>query len=52
MDLFAQVPIVDQLSAVVRVENMFDAEIVTRNQSGSMDLGIPQTIWLGVRYGF
>ncbi len=52
VDLFAQVPIVDKLSAVMRVENLFDELIVTRNQGGSMDYGIPQTIWLGLRYGF
>jgi outer membrane receptor protein involved in Fe transport len=52
VDLFAQVPIVDKLSAVVRVENLLDELIVTRNQGGSMDYGIPQTIWLGLRYGF
>lgn len=52
VDLFAQVPIVGQLSAVARVENLFDELIITRNQSGSMDIGVPQTIWLGLRYGF
>ena len=52
MDLFAAVPIVGRLSAVARVENLFDATIITRNQGGSMDLGVPQTVWLGVRYGF
>jgi vitamin B12 transporter len=52
VDLFAQVPIIDRLSVVGRVENLFDAEIVTRNQGGSMDLGAPMTIWAGVRYGF
>ncbi len=52
VDLFAQVPIVDKLSAVVRVENLLDEVIVTRNQGGSMDYGVPQTFWLGLRYGF
>ncbi|TIX49595.1 TonB-dependent receptor [Alteraurantiacibacter aquimixticola] len=52
VDLFAQVPLVDKLSAVVRVENLFDELIVTRNQGGSMDYGIPQTFWVGLRYGF
>ena len=45
-------PLVSRLSAVARVENLFDTEIVTRNQGGSMDLGVPLTVWLGVRYGF
>ena len=52
VDLFAQVPIVDRLSFVGRVENLFDEEIVTRNQGGSMDLGAPLTVWGGFRYGF
>jgi outer membrane receptor protein involved in Fe transport len=52
VDLFAQVPIVERLSFVGRVENLFDEEIVTRNQAGSMDLGAPLTVWGGLRYGF
>ena len=52
VDLFAQVPIVDKLSFVGRVENLFDEETVTRNQGGSMDLGVPLTVWGGLRYGF
>jgi len=52
VDLFAQVPVAGRLSAVARVENLFDEIIVTRNQGGSMDYGVPQTIWLGLRYGF
>jgi hypothetical protein len=31
---------------------VFDTRVVTRNQAGSMDLGVPMTIWAGVRYGF
>ena len=52
VDLFAQVPLVDRLSFVGRVENLFDEEVITRNQGGSMDLGAPLTVWGGVRYGF
>jgi outer membrane receptor protein involved in Fe transport len=52
VDLFAQVRLVDKLSFVGRVENLFDEEIVTRNQGGSMDLGVPLTVWGGLRYGF
>ena len=52
VDLFAQVPIVDRLSFVGRVENLLDEEVITRNQGGSMDHGAPMTIWAGVRYGF
>jgi outer membrane receptor protein involved in Fe transport len=52
VDLFAQVPLVDRLSFVGRVENLFDATVITRNQGGSMDLGEPLTVWGGFRYGF
>ncbi len=52
VDLFGQVPLISRLSAVLRVENLFDTEIVTRNQGGSIDLGAPFTLWLGLRWGF
>jgi vitamin B12 transporter len=52
VDLFAQFPVVDRLSVVGRVENLFDEEVITRNQGGSMDLGAPLTVWGGLRYGF
>jgi len=52
VDLFGQVPLVGRLSAVARVENLFDAKVITRNQAGSMDIGVPLTVWGGLRYGF
>lgn len=52
VDLFAQVPIIDRLSFVARAENLFDENVITRNQGGSMDLGAPRTLWAGLRYGF
>ena len=52
VDLFAQVPLVDRLSLVARAENLFDETIYTRNQGGSIDFGIPRTVWAGLRYGF
>jgi len=52
LDLFAQYPLWRALSAVARVENLFDEEIVTRNDGGTRDLGVPQTFWIGLRYGF
>lgn len=52
VDLFAQVPLVDRLSVIARVENLFDEKIITRNQAGSMDLGAPLTVWGGLRFGF
>jgi len=50
-DMFAQVPVVGQFSIVARAENVFDERIVTRNARGAIDLGVPQTFWLGIRYG-
>lgn len=52
IDLFAQAPLAGRLAAVIRVENLFDERIVTRNQGGSIDLGAPLTGWAGLRYGF
>lgn len=52
IDLFAQVPLVGALSAIARVENLLDEVIVTRNSGGAIDIGAPQTFWVGLRYGF
>ncbi|MXO70161.1 TonB-dependent receptor [Alteraurantiacibacter buctensis] len=52
VDLFASMPLFSRLTAEARVENLLDEEIVTRNQAGSVDLGTPQTLWVGLRYGF
>ncbi|WP_086607325.1 TonB-dependent receptor [Erythrobacter donghaensis] len=51
-DLFAAAPLWGKLSLIARAENLTDEAIVTRNQGGSIDLGVPRTLWLGVRYGF
>lgn len=51
LDAFAQVPLARGFSLVLRGENLTDEEIVTRNQGGSIDLGAPRTIWVGVRFG-
>ena len=51
VDLFGKLPIAHGFSAVVRAENMFDAQVMTRNQAGSIDLGTPRTLWVGVRFG-
>ncbi|MEN7537802.1 TonB-dependent receptor plug domain-containing protein [Aurantiacibacter flavus] len=52
VDLFGQVPLVGDLSVVGRVENLFDEDVVTFNRGGTIDLGAPQTFWIGLRYGF
>lgn len=48
-DLFVLIPLDRRFSLVFRVENATDAEVVTRNQAGSIDLGTPRTIWAGLR---
>jgi outer membrane receptor protein involved in Fe transport len=52
VDLFAQAPLTGSLSFLARVENLFNETIVTRNQGGSIDYGVPLTAWAGIRYGF
>ncbi|MFC3580948.1 TonB-dependent receptor [Sphingomonas hylomeconis] len=49
VDGAARVPVSRHVLIVGRVENAFDARVVTRNQAGSIDLGTPQTFWLGIR---
>ena len=52
LDGFARVPLARGLSLVLRGENLTGETIVTRNQAGSIDLGVPRTVWAGVRVGF
>ena len=49
---FLSMTIVDGLDFVLRGENLTDETIVTRNAEGSIDLGVPRTLWAGLRYGF
>jgi len=49
LDLFAEAPLNDRVSLILRAENVTDTEVVTRNQGGSIDLGPPRTLWAGVR---
>ena len=49
---FAQLPLTDRLSLVLRGENLTDEDIVTRNSDGAIDLGVPRTFWAGVSFGF
>ncbi|MBD2842817.1 TonB-dependent receptor plug domain-containing protein [Erythrobacter rubeus] len=52
VDFFAEAPLRDRLSLVVRGENLLDEEIVTRNSGGAIDLGVPLTVWIGLRFGY
>ncbi len=49
---YAQVPLTERLSLVLRGENLTDEEVVTRNDGGSIDLGAPRTAWAGIRFGY
>ncbi len=52
LDLFAQAPLLKDLSLIVRGENLLDESIVTRNSGGAIDLGVPRTVWVGLRFGY
>lgn len=49
LDMFGEVPLGGNFSLVLRGENLTGERIVTRNQAGSIDLGAPRTIWVGVK---
>ncbi|RZJ99563.1 MAG: TonB-dependent receptor [Novosphingobium sp.] len=49
LDAFVELPVTGPFSLILRAENLTDTEIVTRNQAGSIDLGIPRTLWAGVK---
>ena len=48
LDALARLPIGHDISLVARGENLFDEDVVTRNAGGSIDLGTPRTLWIGV----
>lgn len=50
LDAFVMVPLAGGASLVLRGENLFDTDIVTRNSGGSIDLGSPRTLWAGLRF--
>lgn len=51
LDALARVPIGHGIKLVARGENLFDEDVVTRNAGGSIDLGTPRTLWIGVSFG-
>nr|WP_299855868.1 TonB-dependent receptor [Sphingomonas bacterium] len=51
VDTVARLPITHRLALVARAENLFNATVITRNAAGSMDLGTPRTLWIGLRFG-
>ncbi|MBS0480302.1 MAG: TonB-dependent receptor [Proteobacteria bacterium] len=50
VDAVARLPLGRRVFAIIRAENLFDANVVTRNQAGSIDLGTPRTLWVGIRF--
>lgn len=50
VDGVARVPIGHGAALVTRAENIFDEKVYTRNVGGSIDLGTPRTLWIGVRF--
>jgi iron complex outermembrane receptor protein len=51
VDTVARLPITRRLALVARAENLFDATVITRNAAGSVDMGTPRTLWIGLRFG-
>nr|WP_246427328.1 TonB-dependent receptor [Sphingopyxis panaciterrulae] len=52
LDLYAAMPLAGRFGLVLRGENVAGTRIVTRNQDGSIDLGTPRTLWVGLRVGY
>ncbi|MFA6114077.1 MAG: TonB-dependent receptor [Sphingomonas sp.] len=50
VDAVARLPIGRRFWIVARAENLFDETVITRNQGGSMDIGTPRTLWIGVKF--
>ena len=51
LDGVVSVPVAARWTVVARGENLTDTTIVTRNAGGSIDLGTPRRLWIGVRLG-
>lgn len=49
LDAWATLPLGQRVSLILRAENLTDERIVTRSQAGSLDLGVPRTLWAGLR---
>ncbi len=50
IDAYAEIPLHRVVSLVLRGENLTDERVLTRNQGGSIDLGAPLTVWVGLRF--
>ena len=50
LDAVARLPVGHGVTLVARGENLFDETVFTRNAGGSIDLGTPRTLWIGIRF--
>ncbi|WP_150290123.1 TonB-dependent receptor plug domain-containing protein [Sphingobium estronivorans] len=51
VDAVARLPLGHGVTLIARGENLFDEKIYTRlGTDGSIDLGTPRTLWIGVRF--
>lgn len=49
LNAFAEIPLREGVSVILRGENLTDEDVVTRKQGTSIDLGVPRTVWAGIR---
>lgn len=49
LGLFASHALSPHVALNLRAENLFDERVVTRNQGGSIDLGQPRSLWVGLK---
>ena len=50
IDALIRAPLGAGFALVLRAENLADEDVVTRNSGGSIDLGAPRTLWVGLRW--
>lgn len=50
VDGVARLPLGHGASLIARAENIFDEKVYTRNAGGSVDLGTPRTLWVGLQF--
>ena len=47
--LYASHALSPHVALNARAENLLDERVVTRDQNGSVDLGQPRTLWVGLK---
>ena len=50
VDGVARFSLANGVTIVGRAENIFDEKVYTRNSGGSIDLGTPRTLWIGIKF--